>query len=179
VGNFCTPALEHRARDRRDSGKDEYVIEPKPGRIADRVVDQHRAGGDARHFKTRFVQIRAAAAQPFDGLGVELQWHAERACDGLGGDVVVRRADAAGRKNIAVFRAALVQLRDDRRLIVTNDTGLDELDAEFRKLEAEELQVRILRLSGQDLVADNHHAGRRRHEADRHDDSRASLTSIG
>ena len=41
-----------------------------------------------------------------------------------------------------------------------HDAAFRETDAELRELEAEELQVRVLRFTRQDLVADDQHAGR-------------------
>ena len=58
-------------------------------------------------------------------------------------------------------RRASFTMADDRRRLVAHDAALGEANAELRELEAEELQIRVLRFAGQDLVADDEHAGRR------------------
>ena len=83
----------------------------------------------------------------------------EGARDAFGSDVVMSRADAAGREYVGVFGAAFVDVVHDRRCFVAHDASFLELDAELRELETEELQVGILSLAGQYLVADDQNAG--------------------
>ena len=104
---------------------------------------------------------RPLRCKPRDGVVVQLERHAERLRDALGRDVVVRRADAARREYVGELAARFVHVADDRRRLVAHDAALGEANAELRELEAEELQIRVLRFAGQDLVADDEDAGRR------------------
>ena len=133
----------------------------KPGALLTGLSTSSRAARNARHLEPRLVERPAAALQALDGVVVQLERHAERLRDALGRDVVVRRADAARREDVGELAARLVHVADDRGRLVAHDAALGEPNAELRELEAEELQIRILRLAGQDLVADDEHAGRR------------------
>ena len=116
---------------------------------------------EPRHLEPRLVERPAAALQPLDGVGVQLERHAERLRHAFGRDVVVRGPDAAGGEHVGELAARLVQMPNDRVGLVAHDSTLGETNAELGELETEELQVRVLRLAGQDLVADDEHAGRR------------------
>ena len=131
-----------------------------PGALLTGLSTSCGAARNARHLQSSLVQRPPAAPQTFDGVVVQLERHAEGQRDALGGDVVVRRPDAAGREHISKLAARFVDVADDRGGLVAHDAALGEANAELRELETQELQIRILRLTRQDLVADDEHAGR-------------------
>src|SRR5690606_8420607 len=73
-------------------------------------------------------------------------------------DAVVPRPDAARREHVRIARPAAVHGRDARAEVVAYHPRLLEPDAELRHLRGEKLEVRVLRLAGQKLVADQKHA---------------------
>jgi hypothetical protein len=78
--------------------------------------------------------------------------------DGIGGDVVMGRPDAAGGEDIAVAMAQRVQRGDDIGLIVVYVPELLELDTQFGEVFGDEADVLVLGPAGQDLVADHQYA---------------------
>ena len=82
---------------------------------------------------------------------------AEGLGDAFGGDVVMRRADAAGGENIGVARAQRVERVDDRRLVVGDDPHLLQVDADGGEIVGDEADVLVLGAARQDLVADDKH----------------------
>ena len=111
-----------------------------PGRREQRDVAV--VAGHARH---RLGMLGDADAE---GLG-----------DAVGGDVVVRRADAAGGEDVVELLAHLVHGGDDRRLDVGDDPAFRDPDAEQAELGGEVLDVGVLGAAAQDLVADDEDAG--------------------
>ncbi len=79
--------------------------------------------------------------------------------DGVGGDVVVGRADAAGGEDIIVARAQRVQRGDDVVLDIGNDADFAGLDPDLQQEMRDVMAVGIAGAAGQDLVADHQHGG--------------------
>ena len=69
------------------------------------------------------------------------------------------RSDASGSKDIVVGRAALVEGANDRRLVVGDDAGLRNPDANGVQVLAQVLKVDVLGAPRQNLVADDEDAG--------------------
>src|SRR3546814_17545179 len=80
------------------------------------VGDEFGAVGGARHAQPRLGQLAAArriiAFENRAGIGVDDDADAERLRHRVDGDVVVRRADAAGGEDIVVARANSVHRSD-------------------------------------------------------------------
>ena len=83
--------------------------------------------------------------------------HAERLGDAFGGDVVMRRADAAGGEEIGVARAQRVDRLDDRGFVVGDDAHFLEVDADGGEIVGDEADVLVLGATRQDFVADDQH----------------------
>ena len=104
--------VEHRLEDRRHAGHDMDVADAEARRDRDRIVDVVGAARHARHALARLVELdaarwRSSSASSAIRLRVVVAGHAERLGDGIRGDVVMRRADAAGGEDIVVaVRAA-------------------------------------------------------------------------
>ena len=82
----------------------------KPGAAEILLSTSSAPAGIARHAHARLVHdaagLRKPLAQNFDRVRVIVDRHAERLGDGVGGDVVVGRADAAGGEDVGVARRA-------------------------------------------------------------------------
>ena len=83
-----------------------------------------------RHARHRLGMLGDADAE---GLG-----------DAVGGDVVVRRADAAGGEDVVELPAHLVDGGDDRGLDVGDDAAFAHLHAQLAELGGEVLDVGVL-----------------------------------
>ena len=92
-------------------------------------------------------------------LRVEVDRHAERLGDAIGGDVVVGRADAAGGEDIGVGRAQRVERGDDRGLVVGDHPHFLEVDADRGEVFGDVADVLVLGPAGQDFVADHQDGG--------------------
>ena len=116
---------------------------------------------DARHAQPSLVESPCAARdrEQRDRAVVDRDPHAERLGDAVGGDVVMRRADAAGGEEIGVARAHRVQRRDDLRLDVGNDAHLAQVDADAGQVLGDEADVLVLGPPRQDLIADDKQRG--------------------
>ncbi|MNT40630.1 hypothetical protein D3C72_1769550 [compost metagenome] len=87
--------------------------------------------------------------------------HAESGAHGVGGDVVVGRADAARREDIVAGRAQGVQRPDDLILTVADGARLHQVDPQGRQKAGDGVQVRVPGPAGQDFVADDQDSGGR------------------
>ncbi len=157
--------VEHGLEDRRHAGHDVDVADLEARSDRDRVVDVRRAARHARHALAR-VRVfdaarRVARLQHGIGFCVVLAGHAEGAGNGIGGDVVVGRTDAAGGEDVGVARAQRIDRGDDLVLLVGDDAHLLQVDADRRHDVGEVADVAVLGAARQDLVADHDH--RRRH----------------
>ena len=82
----------------------------KPGAPDTLFATSARAARDARHAHARLVEFAAGLGQALlqdrDRLGVKFERDAEGLGDAIGGDVVVRRPDAAGGEDVGVASRA-------------------------------------------------------------------------
>ena len=101
----------------------------------------------------------ARAREDLDHARVDVDRHAERLGDAVGGDVVVGRADAAGREHVGVALAQRVERGDDLGLLVGDDAHFLEIDPERGEILGDEADVLVLGAAGQDFVADHQHGG--------------------
>ena len=103
------------------------------------------------------------ALEQRDQRGMADDGHPHRARDAFDGDVVVRGPDAARREHDVVVRAEGGHLARDEIHFVRDHRDAAHLDAERAQLPAEVRRVRVLDLSGEDLVADEDDPGGLRH----------------
>ena len=92
-------------------------------------------------------------------LGVIVDSHAEGLGDGIGGDVVMGRTDAAGGENIGVAGAQGVQRRDDLVLDIAHHAGFLQIDAQRAQETGDGIGIGVLGATGQDFVADDEDGG--------------------
>ena len=92
-------------------------------------------------------------------LGMERPLDAEGARHILRGDVVMRRADAAGGEEIVELGAQLVDGGDDRVGDVGDDARLAQGHADLVEADGDVVEVGVLRAAGEDLVADDQDGG--------------------
>ena len=90
---------------------------------------------------------------------IDVDRHAEGLGDGVGGDVVVGRADAAGGEDVGVAGAERVDRRDDLRLDIGHDPDFAEVDADVGQVLGDVADVLVLGPPGQNLVADDEDGG--------------------
>ena len=149
--------VEHRLHDRGHAGHHDDVADAKTGRLGDRVFDELRARGDARHSPPRRRQLAGLVALPHhrQNARVFVDRDAEGLGDGVGGDVVVGRPDAAGGEDVGVARAQRVERRDDLGLDVGHDARLAQIDADIGQILRDIADVAVLGPSRQDFVADD------------------------
>jgi hypothetical protein len=83
------------------------------------------------------------------------QRHAERPRHPIGGDVIVRRPDAACGEDIVVRGAQGVQVVDDLRRPVPDRPRLQQIDAQRCQEPRDGVQIGVLGPAGQDFVADD------------------------
>ena len=79
----------------------------------------------------------------------------ERLGDGIAGDVIMGRSDAAGGEDVGVAMAQRIQRRDDVGLVVGDDADLLEVDPDIGQVFRDKADVLVLGPPGQDLVADH------------------------
>ena len=138
-----------------------HVADAKARRLGDRIVDELGARRDARHAPARRREIARLVALHHhrEGARVFADRDAEGLGDGVGGDVVMGRPDAAGREDVVVARAQRVQRRDDLLLDIRNDARLADFDADLREIFGDIADVAVLGAAGEDFVADHENGG--------------------
>jgi hypothetical protein len=96
-----------------------------------------------------------------DGAGVvaNVQMRAHRLRHGIGGDVVMGRADPAGGEEVIVARRQRAHRRDDPVMHVGHDAHLLQPDAMIGQRLGEVVHVRVAGAARQDLVPDHQHGG--------------------
>ena len=155
--------VEHRLEHRRHAGHHMDIADNKAGRDRDRVVDMGRAFRHARHALARGGELDAATgievAEEFHRRRIVVAGQAEGLGDGVGGDVVMGRADAAGGEDIGVAGPQRVDRLDDRRLVVADDADLLQVDADGGDDGGEMTGILLADTAGQDLVANDQRGG--------------------
>ena len=133
----------------------------KPGAPETLFATSARAARNARHAHARLVEFAAdlgqALLQDRDRLGMKFERNAEGLGDAFGGDVVMRRPDAAGGEHIGVFRAQRVERLDDRGLVVGDHPHFLQVDADRGEIIGDVADVLVLGAARQNLVADDKH----------------------
>ena len=134
----------------------------KPGAVEIRFY-QPGAMRNAGHAAARFVEILGlhALEQKIYRARIFRDFDTERLGHRIGCDVVMRRADAAGREKIIVALAKRIDRRDNLGRDVGDDPRFPQIDAKLGEITGEIGDVLVLRAAGQDLVADDE--SRRRH----------------
>ena len=138
------------------------MLDPDARRARGRVGDQLGTLGHARHPQPRLGQPargRDNIRQDRARLRIDDYWHAERRGDRIDGDVVVCRADPAGREQIIVPRAKRVHRVGDALDNVRDDPHLGEPDALIVEPGRDLRDILVLCAARQDLVADHHQRG--------------------
>ena len=143
--------IEHRLHHDRDARHDDHVLQTEAGRDRDLVLDEAGTMRNTRHAQPCRCRLDTATRvilehERFD-LGMMIDRHAEGLGDTVGRDVVVRRADAAGREDIGVTAAQLVDGVDDLVLEVADDTHLFQADTDHRAVIGDRADILILRAS--------------------------------
>src|SRR5262245_3078046 len=85
--------------------------------------------------------------------------HAKGLGDGVGGDIVMGRPNAAGGEHIGEARAELVHRRDDLRLEIAYDPHLAQGDANSREIAGDIEDIFVLGAPGHDLFTDDDERG--------------------
>ena len=94
-----------------------------------------------------------------DGARVVVDADAEGLRHRIGGDVVVRGADAAGREEVGVAGAERVHRLHDRRLVVGDHPHLLQVDPDVGEVLRDVTAVAVPRASREHLVADHEDGG--------------------
>ncbi len=135
----------------------------KPGAALTALTIRAGAFGDARHPQPHLVGLDASVAparlEHFARLGIDRQRHAEGLGDGIGGDVVVRRADAAGGEHIGVAGTQRVHGGDDVVLDIGDHPHFHQVDGEVGAEIGGGADIHILGAAGKDFVADDEERG--------------------
>src|SRR4029077_3797516 len=105
------------------------------------------------------ASLRHTRAHDFDGPRMVFQRDAERFGDTFGGDVVMGRADSAGREQIGVTRPQSVHRGNDRRLLVGDDADFFQIDADVGQKVGDVADILILGAAGKDFVPDYKNGG--------------------
>ena len=87
--------------------------------------------------------------------------------DAFGSNVVMGRADTAGRKEISVPRPQRVHRGNDLRLLIGNDPHFSQIDADAGQKFGDVADVFILGAARQNFVADHQHRGGDHHRCRR------------
>ena len=153
--------VEHGLHDGRDAGHDIHVANAETRRHGDWILDELRSGWDARHPPPRGRQIarRIALEHRGDDPRILVNRDAKRARNRVGGDIVVRRADAPRRDDIIVACPERVDGRDDVVLDIGDHPRFLDVDADLRQIFGDIAEVAVLGAPRQDLVADHQDGG--------------------
>ena len=155
--------LQHATRDRGHARHDEDIAELEAWRGRDGVEDQLCALGNAGHAHAAFVDLLTAGlvigAEDRNRVLPHINGLAEGGCDGIGGDVVMRRADAAGGKDIIMGGAQLVDGGDDGGVDIGDHARLAHFDPERIEEIRDGLEVGVLGAPRKELIPDQDNGG--------------------
>ena len=156
--------VEHHLHDVGHAGQRDHIANHEPRRDGNGVRDQLCVVGYPGHAQAAGCQLHAAlfivGLQQCQRPRVDADPDPECLGDRIGGDVVVRRADAAGREHIIIARPQGVDGGDDIVRIISDDTHLPHLNADRRAMLGDVADVLVLRAPRQDLVADDENRSR-------------------
>ena len=155
--------LHHGLHDFRHTRHHMHIANAKPGRGRYRIINQARALGNTRHAGARCVKLNALRLvmrfQKLRRQRVHFQLHAKRRRNAIGGDVVMRRANAARGEDIGVFLAQRIHRADNFRPFVGHNTHFFHINADIAQRIADKSEVFVLRAPRQHFIADNQHGG--------------------
>ena len=153
-------SVEHRLHDARHPRHHMHVADGKAGRRRDGIVDQRGAARHGRHALAGGIELTrpVAAFHARPGFRVRLPRHAERGGDAFAGDVVMGRADAAGREHVIEARPHLVDGADDGFRDIGDHPHLAQRHADLTKPGGDEADIGVLGAAGENLVADHQQA---------------------
>ena len=151
--------IEHGLHDHRDTGHDDHIGDAKTRNLVDRIGHQIAALRHARHAPARGVEIlRLDACQHgLDDALVFIKLDPEGLRHRIGGDVIMRRADAARGEDIGVADTQRIQRRDNVLHDIGHDAHFAQVDTDIGHVIGDVADVLVLGPSRQDLVADDKH----------------------
>ena len=126
--------IQHRLHNGGHTGHDDDIADPEAGR--GRHLVEHEIGTlrDAAQVQARLVDFDAgrghALLQDRKRPRIDVDGHAERLGDAIGGDVIVVGANAAGGEYICIAVPQRVERIDDRAFFVWDDAEFPKIDAE-------------------------------------------------
>ena len=136
-----------------------HVLHRKARRGGNRIVDQDRPFGNARHAHPRLVELKPAAVvmprQKIARVVADMKRKAEGGGNRIGGDVVMGRPDPARGEDVVIARPKRVQRSHDGILHVRHDPRLFQVDTLGRKLPRKVMHVRVAGAARKDLVPDD------------------------
>ncbi len=161
TGEAGFQVIKHRLHDARDARQHIHILHLESRRGADGIVNQRCPFWGFSHFQAGFIDVfrRIMRAQAALGFRVTDERCAESLGDAGSGNVVMRRADAAGGEDVGVGGAAFIHRVDDGLLDIGDDAGMGHPDAQRVQLARKPAQVFVLRPAGEDLVADDDETG--------------------
>ena len=153
--------VEHGAKHFRHPGHHMHIAQRKARRGGNRIVDQHRAFGDAGHALARLVELdphpfiarRQQGARVFSHRDPRAKGRADR----IGGDVVMGRADPAGGEYMAVAPGQRAHRLADRRRVIADHAHFAQVDPRLREPAGEVMGIAVAGAPREDLVADHQH----------------------
>ena len=95
-----------------------------------------------------------------DGGGIDIDLDPEGHGDGVGGDIVMGRADAAGSKYVSILLAERVHRGGDLGLAIGHDPDLAQRNSDPRQIGGDVGDVLVLGAARQDLLANHEERGR-------------------
>ncbi len=147
----------------RNAGEDVDIAHLHPGCAGGRIGEKLGAFGHPRHAQARFGQLQIPwpiiILEDSPRLGMDDHRHAESRRNRIDGDVVVGRADPAGREQIVVSGTEQVDRLADPLLVVGDDPHLGQPDALLVQPGRDLRDILVLGPAGQDLIADHHQSG--------------------
>ncbi len=154
--------VEHSGGDMRNACHDEDIAVPDARCARHLVGNQIRTVRHPRHSQTAGVYAAASfiiCMQRRAGLWVDDHLYPQRRRDGINGDVVMRRADAAGREQIVVARPQGVDRLDNCILVIRHHPHFFQTNALDIQPQGNLADVFVLGAAGEDFIADNHKRG--------------------
>ena len=141
----------------RHARHDENIAVADARRARHAIFDERRAVGHTRHAQPRLGRPAArfiVALQDFNRLRVMDDRDAQSLGNRINRNVVMRRPNAAGRKQIIIARTQLVDRFDDGVFDIGHDADFGEADTLKIEPQRDLRDILVLRAAGQDFVAD-------------------------
>ena len=126
-----------------------HIPKAEPGGRGHRVVDQRRAIGNARHAQAGGVQFQPGAlvmrGQDRAGIVAHANTHTKSRRHRIGGDVVMRGANAARGEDMIVTAPQRVQRGHDARGLVGHDAHFFQVNAHTRQFARKVMHIGVAR----------------------------------